>query len=32
MLFGDKAELCSFDDDYKAIKRLIDWKRGKPYI
>lgn len=21
-----------FDDDYKAIMRLIDWKRGEPYV
>ncbi|MCM1461033.1 MAG: beta-1,6-N-acetylglucosaminyltransferase [Bacteroides sp.] len=32
MHFKDKADECSFDDDYTAIKRLIDWKRGKPYI
>lgn len=30
--FKEKLFRKEFDDDYRAIMRLIDWKRGSPYI
>lgn len=30
--FKDNLYYKKFNDDYEAIMRLIDWKRGKPYV